>query len=99
MRASPALRSKISGTALLAILLALASLQLTYAGHQFKHDAGDFSVACTVCAQLDRFDQSLTEAPPAFEAPAIPPLPATVAFSSSPTRAIAAYLSRAPPLA
>ena len=45
--------------ATLLALFALASLQLTLAGHQFDQSAGTAVETCNVCVQADRLDDSI----------------------------------------
>lgn len=81
-----------------AAFVAVALLQITYAGHQFEHLAGDFSAACGACAQFERLDDLVPAAA------AVESLPEKIADSvdahvEEPARPLPnRYRSRAPPI-
>jgi hypothetical protein len=82
---------------LYAVLIALAWLQLSWAGHQFEHVAGDLSDVCTVCSQLERLDHAIAEDDGIAALPAIrSPAPEFVAGISIADLTVN-YRSRAPP--
>ena len=60
------------------VMLALAALQASYAGHQFEHSAGDITTACSVCLQFDRPDDINAGEPPVIDSAAnlVFPVPA-----------------------
>lgn len=79
------------------LFVALAWLQLAWAGHQFQHVAGDLGAPCTVCLQLDRLD-SVPAEPPVEAKLFRPPLPAGVDNAGPiPATTEPAYSPRAPP--
>lgn len=80
------------------VLLALAWLQLSYAGHQFEHAVDDVTESCAVCSHFDRLEHAVA---PDVGAPELPGV--TPAFVPRPARSADArfeghYFSRAPPV-
>jgi hypothetical protein len=78
-------------------LVALALLQISSAGHQFKHNTDDLSTICSICLQLDRFDQTIADAPVCADPDGQYTHPVEIRLSCTATQSFQPYQSRAPP--
>ena len=87
-----------SGRILCLLFFALAWFQLSYAGHQFEHVAGDPGGNCAICTQMERLDAAVVPEPAGMPVAAALPVPAVEPIRLATPDPVRRYETRAPPV-